>query len=158
MENRKKNNYDWSGLVDVSEALLDLIKIKKPDFVPDETRITLAQIHVLRCVVEHHPSGVTQKDIAAQLHLTAGAVSKLIKRMVKDGIVEREIREDNRRYTYITLSALGVEMTCQRNAAINILLKDLFLAFSPAEQDSFYRTLEKLSDAIRVKSLKQREE
>lgn len=149
MGNMGEDNYDWSGLLDVSEALLDLIK--KPDFVLDETCITLAQIHVLRCVVEHHPSGVPQKDIAAQLHLTDSTVSKLIKRMVKEGIVEREIREDNRRYTYITLSALGVEMTCQRKAAINILLKDLLLAVSPTEQDSFYRTLEKLSDAIKIK-------
>jgi len=72
-----------------------------------ELNVTLGQSFVLFRLLEADGSSV--KDIAAAVQLDPPAITGLVDRLAKEGLVERRIDPDDRRTTNICLTAQGRE-------------------------------------------------
>jgi len=82
-----------------------------------ELNITLGQSFVLFRLLENDGSNV--KDIAAAVQLDPPAITGLVDRLAKEGMVERKVDPDDRRTTNIFLTALGRE-TAQKAGVIAV--------------------------------------
>ena len=85
-----------------------LIRAKFLDSLSD-TRITPAQIHILRELMETGPQ--TQADLARELGVGKAAVAQTITRLLRDGYVQRSKTSADRRIIIISLTdkARGIE-------------------------------------------------
>lgn len=119
---------------------------KPPDVGNRDMSITLAQIKTLEIVSINQPDGILQKDIVHMLGLSAGAVSKTIDQLVRAGLIERSVPENDRRAVRIRLSQFGEELEAFHARSfmkwIELWMKDL------PEQDqlAFFRVVRLLCE------------
>ena len=88
------------------------------------------------------------KDIAQSLGITSGGVSQIVDNLVRDNLVSRHVSEEDRRVSWVSLSAEGQK----RRRAIEDILDNLtveVLADVPQEkQDVFNEVLALLSTRV----------
>lgn len=74
----------------------------------EPTELSTGQPKVLAFLRSHE--GLSQKEIARACQLEPGSVTVLLKRMEKQGIVERRVREGDQKSRYIFLTDRGREL------------------------------------------------
>jgi DNA-binding MarR family transcriptional regulator len=88
---------------------------------------------------------LTMTQLASEVSLTSGGVTRLIDRMVEAGLVERQDCPSDRRSVYVVLTPAGTdklhEATVEHLAGLE---RHLLEPLDPAEQSSLAATLRKL--------------
>ena len=74
----------------------------------DNAGVGLAKFDVLAQLVRH-PDGITMSDLSTALKVTNGNVSGLINRLIKDGLVSKEMSQTDRRSFSARLTDKGME-------------------------------------------------
>lgn len=108
--------------------------------------VTVGQSFVLFDLLSHEGSSV--KDIAARLQLDSSAITGLIDRLAKEGLVERVLDPDDRRSLKILLTFRGRELAEQilpLAEDFNRQIKDIF---ESSEAVIFEGLLHKLDDKL----------
>jgi len=72
----------------------------------DAGAVSLAKLEALR-VVARHPGSCRVNEIAHDLAITVGAASKLVDRLVRDGLVTRQPHPHDRRSALIVATSIG---------------------------------------------------
>ncbi len=121
----------------LKEYALGIIGVEKT------AHITVAQERVL-AVVFSSPDGIILKDIAAELHLTPGAVSQTIDSMVRDGILERIASPHDRRAVSIIPSARMMEYKNQNADIFKKIINEAWSDVNAKEREAFVEILEKI--------------
>ncbi len=78
-------------------------------------------------------SGLSQREIAEKLHVSPPSVTVSIKRMEKNGIVERKPDEKDQRITRIYLTEKGKKINMQVREALHKIEEELFAGFEDGE-------------------------
>lgn len=73
-----------------------------------EFGINTTQLHLLFEI--SHQSNINQEKIAARNNINKGAVARSIKKLEDNGLVKREVDENNRRQNKLSLTENGEEM------------------------------------------------
>jgi len=111
-----------------------------------ELNITLGQSFVLFRLLEADGSSV--KDIAAAVQLDPPAITGLVDRLVKEGMVERRVDPDDRRTTNIYLTDLGRD-TAQKAGIIAYEFNETMIQVLPGDElGIFQKGLAALEDMI----------
>ena len=134
-------------LFSVTEFMRTYLERSRHDLAPSKSA-TVSQLKVVSCIL-HSPEGkIRIKDIAANLGITSGGVSQIVDNLVRDNLVTRHVSEDDRRVSWVSLSAVGNK----RRRAIEELLDSLMmeiLADVPQEkQDTFKEVLSLLCSRL----------
>ena len=106
--------------------------------------LTLSQKRMLRTIMRAtavHPEGVTLKDLAVKLSLSSSAVSVMVDAMVRNGLIEREVDERDRRKIFIRISASGQEQYRAHIEGVAAPSKEFFAGMSPEEFRMFSSVL-----------------
>lgn len=98
------SNQPLSSITVSLEALFRVIK-RLANEVSAEKGLTLHQVVTLHHLSEHKPC--TMSDLKRSLDVTTGAVTGLIDRLEKLGLVERRPSSEDRRVIYLDLTAAG---------------------------------------------------
>ncbi|MCA9938146.1 MAG: MarR family transcriptional regulator [Anaerolineales bacterium] len=112
-----------------------------------ETGLSMAQLSTLMRL--HYGGACGVSHIGDKLGVTTAAASKMIDRLVQQGLVQREEDPDDRRVKNVTVSTAGVEIVQQAVAARQAWLADLTRLVDPAEQAVIIDALQKLTAAGR---------
>jgi DNA-binding MarR family transcriptional regulator len=101
----RKDDHKWLafyGLLQVNARLVERVGSR----MEQETGLAPAWFEVLACI---HDCPRRMSDLADQLTLSRGGVTRLVARMEEAGLVEREIPKEDRRATYARITDRGTE-------------------------------------------------
>lgn len=105
--------------------------------------VTVAEWVILR---EMFTTGETSpSDIAHLTHLTRGAVSKLVERLLDKGLVSRKEAKADRRYQHITLTAKARQLIPELAKLADDNEEEFFVSLSKAERKTLSDLLQKIA-------------
>jgi DNA-binding MarR family transcriptional regulator len=88
------------------------------------------------------------KEVSAVLNLTMGAVTGIVDRMIKEGLVKRERSRDDRRVVNIMLLRKGKKIADKIKEARRNISNDIYSVLTAGEKKEFLRLLRKVFDDI----------
>jgi DNA-binding MarR family transcriptional regulator len=94
---------------------------------------------------EHLPS---QKELAAHLDITPAAVTGALKKMERDGYIERTLGQDNR-FNEIRITEKGRDLVKLTRRLFSEADMSVFEGFSEQELEAYLRFLEKMQENMR---------
>ena len=106
--------------------------------------ITLAQFNVLRILKGTHPNGYPRGEITKRMVEPAPDVTRLIDRLVSDGLVERFISEEDRRLSMSRITKKGINLLTKINPKVDKFLSDYSSALNKKEKETLSLICEKL--------------
>jgi len=92
-----------------------------------------------------HGEGVSQRELARELHLDKAAVARMIKKLSQAGYIRKEVDPEDRRASKIHLTEDGRELVPQIRKVLNGWSNVLTGGFSPREQEEVLGLLERMS-------------
>jgi DNA-binding MarR family transcriptional regulator len=95
-----------------------------------------------------HRDGISQRDLAAAMHVAPPTLSRMLRSMETAGLVERRADEADQRLTRVYLSAAGHALAEQAHAALADHVPVAMAALTPVERLELARLLDKLSGSI----------
>ena len=111
--------------------------------------ISFAQFRVLNCLWE--TDGMNQSEIADMLHITPASLSALLNLLVKKGLLERRVDENDTRSRRIYLTENGVMLKKVSWEIIESLEAVLAESFSGAEKELLLEWLKAAMGNIQAK-------
>lgn len=129
------------------QLFYNIARIANWDILP---RMSKSEYILLRkinhCQLQNHR--LTLSQIAQELKLSSPAISRTLKNVEAKNWIVREIDEEDRRNSFIELTALGSEEIGKANAIIHELLNDSLKKVGEAEVLAFFETGDKIYQAI----------
>lgn len=91
-------------------------------------------------------AGITQRELADKLHLSAPSVTAMLQSLEKEGLIERWTDDADQRITRTRISAKGRELAESISSDFNTYLESTFGAMSDADRGELDRLLGILAD------------
>ena len=92
--------------------------------------------------------GVTQRDLAAAMHVAPPTLSRMLRSMERAGLVERRADESDQRLTRVYLSDAGRALAGRARAALADHIPAAMAALSREERAELVRLLDKLNESV----------
>ena len=107
--------------------------------------VTLAQWIVMNAV--HNKPDVTVGEICAEIKYDRGAMTRMVDRLARKGLIRRIRRPGDRRAVHLALTPAGRTLYPKLLATSRETLDAAFAAFSPAEMRTFHAVLRRFVEA-----------
>jgi len=114
------------------------------DSICGRFKITLAQFNVLRILKGAHPDGYPRGEIIRRMIEPAPDVTRLIDRLIKEGLVERFESKEDRRLSLARITKKGVALLTRINPEIDKFLVGYSSVLTKSEKEVLPNLLEKL--------------
>ena len=111
-----------------------------------DTGLTIGQPKILDYLKDHDGAG--QKDIAHGCHIEPGTLTTLLNRMEDIGLVERRMRNGNRRSLYVFLTEKGKEQVELVAEAFSAMEEEAFRGMSETEHETLMRLMHQVYENI----------
>lgn len=98
--------------------------------------------------VARHPDGVSLGRVSADLKVTSGNVSGLVRRLQADGLITRTMSPEDRRSFIVRFTPEGERLFEKANALHAQTLAECFEALSPAEMEEALAALRFLASRV----------
>lgn len=112
--------------------------------------LSLGQPKVLDYLRDHN--GANQTEIATGCHIEPGSLTSLLNRMEEKKMIERKMKDGNRRSYFVYITPYGKELQKQVAQAFDQLEEEVFASFSPQERESFMDAMHKIYEALTEKN------
>ena len=131
------------------EALLNLFIASnylhsKLEIVCSEFNITLAQFNVLRILKGAHPNGYPRHEIIRRMVEPSPDVTRLIDRLITEGLVERFSSDKDRRLSLARITKKGINLLIKINPEVNKFISEYSSSLSKTEKEMLSNICEKL--------------
>ena len=107
-------------------------------------KITLAQFNVLRILKGAHPEGYPRGEIMRRMVEPAPDVTRLIDRLVKEGLVERYESKQDRRLSLARITKKGINLLTKINPEVDKFISDYSSSLNKSEKETLSNLCEKL--------------
>ena len=108
--------------------------------------LTAGQPKVLDYLKDHDGAG--QKEIAAACHIEPATLTSVLNRMEEKGMIERRMRNGNRRSLYVFLSEKGKELSDVVEREFDRAEEQALAGFSPEEREECRRMLRRICENL----------
>jgi len=102
-----------------------------------EAKLTIVQTRAAKMVDFFEPEGITVQKLSKLLKLSSGATSKLVDRIVRDGIVQRVPSETDRRSVILHITPLARTLSSFSDKKAETFLKILMKDFTEEERNAY---------------------
>ena len=116
----------------------------KLDTICNRYQITIAQFNVLRILKGAHPEGYPRGEIIRRMVEPAPDVTRLIDRLIKEGLVERYSSKDDRRLSLARITKKGIALLTRINPEVDKFLAHYSSVLSLKEKEMLSNICEKL--------------
>ncbi|HAJ36547.1 MAG TPA: MarR family transcriptional regulator [Chloroflexi bacterium] len=99
----------------------------------------------------HNTPGMTQGELATQLHVTPATMTRLLQRLERAGFVTRQSDADDQRISRFALTAAGEAIRMTMMATLRQLEAETFAGLTPAELAIMRQLLERLRTNLRAR-------
>ena len=107
---------------------------------------TAGQPKVLDYLKDHDGAG--QKEIAAACHIEPATLTSVLNRMEEKGMIERRMRNGNRRSLYVFLTEKGKELSNVVEREFDRAEEQALAGFSPEEREECRRMLRRICENL----------
>lgn len=107
--------------------------------------VSVSQAYALASLAE--AGGLTMGELAADLHLSVSATTRVVDQLVDKSLARRAASPDDRRVTRVDLSAHGRRVWGRLEDELLELDAEVLRAIAPREREAVIRTLQRLSEA-----------
>jgi DNA-binding MarR family transcriptional regulator len=114
--------------------------------VVKETGLTLPQMHTLEILGSF--GNMRMKELAQKMGITTGALTVLVDRVERQGLVTRKPHETDRRSIRVELTPEGNRHFQEHHALHTQLTHELVSSLAPSEADAFLVILQKLNSHL----------
>lgn len=108
--------------------------------------LTAGQPKVLDYLKDHDGAG--QKEIAAACHIEPATLTSVLNRMEEKGMIERRMRNGNRRSLYVFLTEKGKELSNVVEREFDRAEEQALAGFSPEEREECRRMLRRICENL----------
>lgn len=108
--------------------------------------LTAGQPKVLDYLKDHDGAG--QKEIAAACHIEPATLTSVLNRMEEKGMIERRMRNGNRRSLYVFLTEKGKELSDVVEREFYRAEEQALAGFSPEEREECRRMLRRICENL----------
>ncbi len=134
------------------EAILNLFVASnylrgKIEMVCNEQGITHSQFNVLRILKGAHPGGYPRYDIISRMVEPAPDVTRLIDRLIREGLVERYYSEEDRRLSCTRITKKGIALLKKVNPKVDKFISEYSGVLTNAEKAKLSAICEKLYES-----------
>lgn len=147
-------NTEYGALLEISMHLQELCKDPMVMNIA-EASLTMVQVRAANFIAHFEPEGISVKQLAKLLKLSSGATSKLVDRIVRDGVVERFPSPTDRRSVILHVTPLARSLAEYSAGKARALLNLLMKEFTEQERTAYLAFNAKFSERV-WKILKQR--
>ena len=135
-----------------TEAILNLFVASnylrgKIEMVCNEQGITHSQFNVLRILKGAQPDGYPRYDIISRMVEPAPDVTRLIDRLIRDGLVERYYSEEDRRLSLSRITKKGIALLNKANPKVDKFIKGYSGVITKTEKTKLSVICEKLYES-----------
>ena len=135
-----------------TEAILNLFVASnylrgKIEMVCNEQGITHSQFNVLRILKGAHPGGYPRYDIISRMVEPAPDVTRLIDRLIRDGLVERYYSEEDRRLSLSRITKKGIALLNKANPKVDKFINEYSSMITKTEKTKLSAICEKLYES-----------
>ncbi|MDZ7622890.1 MAG: MarR family transcriptional regulator [Ignavibacteriaceae bacterium] len=114
----------------------------KLEIVCNDFNITLAQFNVLRILKGAHPNGYPRGEIIRRMVEPSPDVTRLIDRLIKEGLVERFYSDNDRRLSLARITKKGIALLNRINPEVDKFLLDYSSVLTKPEKEILSNLLE----------------
>ncbi|HSW56373.1 MAG TPA: MarR family transcriptional regulator [Ignavibacteriaceae bacterium] len=107
-------------------------------------KITLAQFNVLRILKGVHPNGYPRGEIIRRMVEPSPDVTRLIDRLIKEGLVERFYSDEDRRLSLARITKKGINLLTKINPEVDKFISDYSSSLNKSEKEMLSNICEKL--------------
>lgn len=116
--------------------------------IEKEFGISIPQLLVLQYLSEQEDYRATSKNIKNYINLNASTVSGIISRLEAKTLIARLPRPDDKRASYITLTAKGAELLIQSPTTLQEKLSEKLIKLTPKQIEELDRNILLLTDLM----------
>lgn len=142
-----RTDFEYGALLEMSMHLQELCRDPMLNNI-SETSLTLVQIRAVNIIAHFDPDGMSVKQLAGILKLSSGATSKLVDRIVRDGIVARTPSETDRRSVILRITPLAHSLAEYSVGKARTMLKLIMKDFTEAERMAYLEFNRKFCERI----------
>jgi len=131
------------------EAILNLFIASnylrsKVDSLCGNFNITLAQFNVLRILKGAHPTGYPRGEIIRRMVEPSPDVTRLIDRLIREGLVERFNSEEDRRLSLARITKKGINLLKKINPEVDKFISNYSSTLNKKEKETLSLLCEQL--------------
>ena len=131
------------------------------DMMPANVNLTQTEFRLIREIVMEREAGkqIISSEIARRLNITRSAVSQLVTKLEKRGVVERMPSPTDRKIFYVVLSESSLNVFKQQCDEANKLINRVVEGFGQEKIDrliELYEEFASVFDRVRVESEKEK--
>ncbi|KRN29171.1 hypothetical protein IV38_GL000049 [Lactobacillus selangorensis] len=131
---------------DTAERDWIMARLQDPRLIALMPHLSLLNIHILELIVKKEPlNGV---ELAHLLHVTKSAISKSTKRLLKDGLIEKEHLDGNQKALFYTATADGqaiIKVHIEMERALDRQVQTFLQDYTPEQLTEVTRFLNGLN-------------
>jgi len=142
LKQQKFSNVEQEGLLNLFIASNYLHS--KLEIVCNNFKITLAQFNVLRILKGAHPNGYPRGEIIRRMVEPSPDVTRLIDRLIREGLVERFYSDNDRRLSLARITKKGIALLTRINPEVDKFLLEYSSVLTKSEKEILTNLLEKL--------------
>jgi DNA-binding MarR family transcriptional regulator len=142
LKQQKFSNVEQEGLLNLFIASNYLHS--KLEIVCNDFKITLAQFNVLRILKGAHPEGYPRGEIIRRMVEPSPDVTRLIDRLIKEGLVERYSSKEDRRLSLARITKKGIYHLSKINPEVDKFILEYSSILSKTEKEMLSNICEKL--------------
>ncbi|MBP1043916.1 MarR family transcriptional regulator [Vagococcus sp. BWB3-3] len=139
-----ENNNQMVLLGTIFQQLRELERT--PQQISGVGKISPSEFHVIEQI--GLAGKITSKELSQQLMITKGAISQLLTKLSKQGVIEREESQADKRVYYLHLTTLGEQVFQKHHVIHQQFMEGLDHRLSPSEQVVFSKGLAVLSQIL----------
>ncbi|MBP2832598.1 MarR family transcriptional regulator [Aquimarina sp. U1-2] len=121
--------------------------------IEKELGVSIPQLLVLQYLSDQQDYRAFAKDIKAYINLNASTVSGIITRLESKGLVARLPEPNDKRATYITLTAKGAELLQKSPTTLQEKLSQKLKKLTPSQIGELDRNIELLTSIMDVEDI-----
>ena len=150
MGNALRNRIQQDTFINpVQEAMLNLLVAaddirSRMEAVCSEHDLTSGQFNVLRILKGVYPEGHARHEIARRMIERSPDITRLVDRLERRGLVERDRRESDRRLSITKITPTGLELVKKMNPLVEKVFSDLRQRISASDCEELSRICEGL--------------
>ncbi len=105
--------------------------------------------HMMLIYLANSPTAPSQKQIAEHFNVTPAAIAMSMKKMEKNGLIERQAAPFDNRVNIIKVSEKGANVLEETRAMFNSMDEAAFNGVSDQEMEQLFATLDKIVENLR---------
>lgn len=115
-----------------------------------DSEYSLAEVRILYEINTHQP--VSASQIMSEMGIDKGYLSRVLKQLEKNGLISKQVSDEDARVTLVSLTAKGETLFSKLNAASDQQIETLITSLTREQQRTLVAHMQAIKELLTVKT------